>query len=66
MPNNPDIPNYGREQHIDESGPRDRNPLSGYEGVLKRSERDKAAAKKPNNGTIEGNKTTPPLGDEPH
>jgi len=46
MPNNPDIPNCGREQHIDESGPRDRNPLSGYEGVLQRADRDRALAKK--------------------
>ena len=46
MPNNTDIHIPGHEQHIPTTGSLDRNPLSGYEGVLERAERDKAMARK--------------------
>ena len=77
MPNDPTIPATG--QHIKETGPRDIGCFTGYEGVLQRADRDKSMEQKVRDGrekikdekdkpekTIEGTKTTPPIGDEPH
>lgn len=77
MANNPDIPNIGREQYLPQApGERDRYQMTGYEGVLQRRERDKKMEKRVEDGrqplshrplpTVEGQKTTPLIGDEPH